>query len=80
MGFPSSITSLCGRQGVQVYSIEPIKKPITKKYIQQNCKEDTIGPQGHQPPPEPEQQQQHQTQQHFTLEQKIDRLTLHWSM
>ncbi|KAF1863232.1 hypothetical protein Lal_00014694 [Lupinus albus] len=53
MGFPSLITSLCARQGVQVTATEPIKKPITKKYIQQNCKEDTVEPQGHQPPVSP---------------------------
>ncbi|KAF1896224.1 hypothetical protein Lal_00027291 [Lupinus albus] len=31
MGFPSLITSLCARQGVQVSATELIKKPITKK-------------------------------------------------
>ncbi|KAF1874080.1 hypothetical protein Lal_00041523 [Lupinus albus] len=70
MGFLSLITSLCARQGVQVTATNPIKKPITKKYIQQNYKEDTVEPQGQQPPQEP--QQQHQQQQHFTLEQKIN--------
>ncbi|KAF1883442.1 hypothetical protein Lal_00042200, partial [Lupinus albus] len=54
MGFPSFITFLCARQGVQVSATEPIKNPITKKYIQQNCKEDIVGPQGQQPPPEPQ--------------------------
>ncbi|KAE9604374.1 hypothetical protein Lalb_Chr11g0071031 [Lupinus albus] len=34
MDFPSLITSFCARQGVQVTATEPIKKPITKKYIQ----------------------------------------------
>ncbi|KAF1885727.1 hypothetical protein Lal_00002626 [Lupinus albus] len=33
MGFPSLITSLCARQGVQVNPTEPIKKAITKQYI-----------------------------------------------
>ncbi|KAF1895913.1 hypothetical protein Lal_00033977 [Lupinus albus] len=75
MGFPSLITSLCERQGVQVTPTEPIKKSITKQYIKQNCKEDSVEPQGQQPPQEP--QQQHQQRQHFTMEQKIDRLTLH---
>ncbi|KAF1894131.1 hypothetical protein Lal_00004050 [Lupinus albus] len=75
IGFSSLITSLCARQGVQVNPTEPMKKPITKQYIKQNCKEDNVEPHGQQPSQEP--QQQHQKQQHFTLEQKLDRLTLH---
>ncbi|KAF1866157.1 hypothetical protein Lal_00031461, partial [Lupinus albus] len=54
MGFLSLIASPCARQGFQVSATEPIKKPITKKYIQQNCKEDTVEPQGQQPPQEPQ--------------------------
>ncbi|KAF1883259.1 hypothetical protein Lal_00030364, partial [Lupinus albus] len=41
MGFPSLITSLCARQEVTVNRTEPIKKPITKQYIKQNCKAET---------------------------------------
>ncbi|KAF1866223.1 hypothetical protein Lal_00024222 [Lupinus albus] len=67
MGFLSLITSLCARQGVQVCATEP----ITKQYNKQNCKEDMVEPHGQQPPQEPQQQQ------HFILEQKIDRFTLH---
>ncbi|KAE9606882.1 hypothetical protein Lalb_Chr09g0324261 [Lupinus albus] len=46
MGFPSLITSLCARQGVTVNPTEPIKKPITKQYIKQNCKEEPAESQG----------------------------------
>ncbi|KAF1864446.1 hypothetical protein Lal_00021869 [Lupinus albus] len=49
-GFPVLDPSLCARQGVQVTPTEPIKKPITKQYIKQNCKEDNVEPQGQQPP------------------------------
>ncbi|KAF1876729.1 hypothetical protein Lal_00031544 [Lupinus albus] len=65
MGFPSLITSLCARQGVQVNPTKPIKKLITKQYIKQNCKKDNVEPHGQQP--SQESQQQHQQQQHFTL-------------
>ncbi|KAF1891376.1 hypothetical protein Lal_00017008 [Lupinus albus] len=54
MGFPSFITSLCARQGVQVTPKKPIKKHITKQYIKQNCKEDNVEPHGQQPPQEPQ--------------------------
>ncbi|KAF1872280.1 hypothetical protein Lal_00028188 [Lupinus albus] len=48
MGFPSLITSLCARQGVTVNRTEPIKKPITKQYIKQNCKAETTEFQAYQ--------------------------------
>ncbi|KAF1872235.1 hypothetical protein Lal_00038021 [Lupinus albus] len=48
MGFPSLITSLCARQGVTVNPTEPIKKPITKQYIKQNCKEEPAESQAYQ--------------------------------
>ncbi|KAF1879882.1 hypothetical protein Lal_00046688 [Lupinus albus] len=46
MGFSSLITLLCARQGVQVTPTEKIKMPITKQYIQKNCKEDRVKQQG----------------------------------
>ncbi|KAF1894543.1 hypothetical protein Lal_00027808 [Lupinus albus] len=46
MGFPYLTTSLCARQGVTVNPTEPIKKPITKQYIKQNCMEETTESQG----------------------------------
>lgn len=72
LGFPSLITTLCESQGVQVNRTESIKPPITNQYIQLNCKEEAISvPPQHQAPPQPPEQQP------LSLEQKIDRLTIH---
>ncbi|KAF1882984.1 hypothetical protein Lal_00003166 [Lupinus albus] len=68
MGFPSLITSLCARQGVTVNRTEPIKKPITKQYIKQNCKAKTAELQGQT---SQQQQQQPQEQHQLTMEEKI---------
>ncbi|KAF1888733.1 hypothetical protein Lal_00036775 [Lupinus albus] len=68
MGFPSLITSLCARQGVTVNRTEPIKKPITKQYIKQNCKAETAELQGQT---SQQQQQQPQEQHQLTMEEKI---------
>ncbi|KAF1888498.1 hypothetical protein Lal_00011271 [Lupinus albus] len=70
-GFPSLITSLYARQGVTVYPTEPIKTPITKQYIKQNCREETAESQGQTSQQQQQPQQQEQEQHHLTMEQKI---------